>query len=962
MARGEAASRGLLERGPDVARLDAGVAAAGRGDGSVILVEGEPGIGKTRLLSYAADAAELGGLRVLRARGIEVEREVAFGVVRQLLEAVLSSAGARERASLLEGPARLSRAVFDVADGQLGPPGSVESAGGVMHGVYWLIANIAGRGPLALIVDDAHWSDVHSLRALGYVGRRIEGLPGVLVLAARSPVDDRPELAEFVADRALTRVRPRPLSRAATASLFAALDPGGRDVAADAVERAHTLTGGNPFLLVELVQTVAQAGGSLTLAAVDALGASASESLARAVMLRVGELGAGASAFARAVAVLGDDAEFAHVCALAELARPLAVAAAARLVASQILADEPRPRFVHPLVRAAVYRDQTVLERAFLHERAAAVLGRVEAAPARIAAHLLLSQPSASAAVTACLRAAAADAMSKGDPLSASHYLARALAEPPADGVRADVLLELGLAELLADAPAAAAVHLRGALERLEDPQRRVDAGLALARALGQTAGSTSAIVALEEVGARLRGDAALRLEIERTSLALYVTDLAAGAAERMKAWSTLAGETPTERLGLAIAALAHGFDPRATLGDALPLARRALADGRLIAEQTASAPPFGNACYVLTFAEDLDTLERETALAFADARARGSTFAFMTASIGACMSHIHRGDLASAIAHADAAVSTWPELRRTLVAERWASASVFLLIQGLLDWGDVERARELAVEWSRIGDLDSAELGMIRLGRGLVAAADDDNEPALADLLAYGEISRRAGYEDRAMPWRLFAAEVAVAMGREAQAVALADEAVTIARTWGAPGGLGRALRVRALAAGPAEASERLAEAVELLRGSVCRLELAKAQYALGVALLRCGRRMDGRRALERALDGATRCGAGPLAGRAHAELKVAGARPRRLQFSGVASLTASELRIARMAAAEMTNRTIAQDLFVTPKTVESHLSNVYRKLGISSRGQLATLLDEDRAEPREPGPGRGA
>jgi DNA-binding CsgD family transcriptional regulator len=927
------------------------VIAAARGDGSVILVEGEPGIGKTRLLACAADAARQAGLRVLRARGIEVEREVAFGVVRQLLEAPLNSAGASERASLLDGPARLSRAVFDVGDGQLGPSGSVESAGGAMHGVYWLIANMAAGGPLALIVDDAQWSDVRSLRALGYVGRRIEGLPAVLVLAARSPADDRPELAEFAADPGLTRVRPRPLSPAATASLFAALDPAAGEVAAEAVARAHTLTGGNPFLLVELVQTVGQTRGSLTLEAVNALGESASESLTRAVMLRLGELGSDASAFATAVAVLGDDAEFAHVCALAELARPAAVAAAARLVAAQILADEPRPRFVHPLLRAAVYRDQSVLERAFLHERAAVVLDRVKAAPARIAAHLLLSQPSGSEAVTACLRAAAGDAMSKGDPLIASHYLARALAEPPSESVRGDVLFELGLAQLLAGEPDDAAAHLSGALERLDDPRRRVDAGLALARALNQTEGSASAIAALEEIGSALSGDAALRLDIERTSLALYVTDLAAAAAERMKGWSTLAGESPTERLGLAIASLAHGFDPRATLADALPLARRALADGKLIAEQTASAPPFGNACYVLTFAEDFDALDRETALAFADAHARGSTFAFMTASLGACMSRIHRGNLASAIAHADAAVSTWPELRRTLVAERWVSAAVCMLIQGLLDWGDVDRARGLAAEWSSLGDLDSAEFGMIRLGRGLVAAADDDNERALEDLLAYGEIARRAGYEDRATPWRLFAAEVAVALRREDQAVALADDAVAIARTWGAPGGLGRALRVRALAAGPLEASERLAEAVELLRGSVCRLELAKAEYAMGVALLRCGQRMDGRGALERALQRATRCGASPLAGRAHAELKVAGARPRRLQFSGVASLTASELRIARMAAVEMTNRTIAQNLFVTPKTVESHLSNVYRKLSINSRRQLAALLAGEQA-----------
>ncbi|HEX3875103.1 MAG TPA: LuxR C-terminal-related transcriptional regulator [Solirubrobacteraceae bacterium] len=391
---------------------------------------------------------------------------------------------------------------------------------------------------------------------------------------------------------------------------------------------------------------------------------------------------------------------------------------------------------------------------------------------------------------------------------------------------------------------------------------------------------------------------------------------------------------------------------PSATAGDALPLARRALADGRLVAEQTASAPPFGNACFVLLFAEDFDGLDRQIALAFDDARSRGSAFAFVTASLGISMSDLLRGDLARAIAHADAALSTWPELKRTQVADRWCSAAVCFLVWGLLDWGDVDRARGLVGEWAGLGDLDSAELGLIGVARGLVAAADGDDEDALADFLAYGEISRRAGYEDRATPWRLFAAQAAIGLQRDRLAVELADEAIAIAATWGTPGGLGTALRVRGLLAGPAEATERLGRAVEVLAGSHYRLELARADYALGVALLRSGRRMDGRAALERALDVATRCGATPLAERAHAELKIAGARPRRPQFSGVASLTASELRIARMAAAELTNRTIAQDLFVTPKTVESHLSNVYRKLGINSRRQLATLLAEYAGE----------
>ncbi|MDQ6806367.1 MAG: LuxR C-terminal-related transcriptional regulator, partial [Actinomycetota bacterium] len=853
---------------------------------------------------------------------------------------------------LADGPAALSAAVFDGALLTDASSAEADRVFGLMHGLYWLIANLAALGPLALIVDDAHWSDERSLRALAYLARRLDGLPIVLILAARPTVEESPNrsgLSELRADRDARWLEPGPLTIDGAAELIASL--GGAKADPEGVATAYEVTRGNPYMLVELVQAFDEAEGPITAEAVAALTDSAPESLASATMLRLGELGPDAISLARAVAVLGDDGDLAHLCALSDLERPVAIAAAAKLIGAHILLDDRCPRFVHPLLRAAVYQDLSALERAYAHECAARVLMRFGAAPGRIAAHLLLSSPNADPSVAERLRVEAQGAMRMGAPMVAANYLRRALAEPPREQARGDVLLELGCAELEANEPLCAAGHLRAALELLRDPPRRADAALALASALVITEGNESAICALDANAVGLDGEPAFRIDVERTSLALYDAIRAAAAVGRMKEWSQLAGGTATERLALAMGALARAFDPSAAVSDALPLALRALADGRLVAEKTADAPQVGNAGYVLLFAEDLRAVERENELAFADARARGSALAFMKASLGACMCGLMRGELVASIAHGEATLSMWPEVQHTLVAARWCSTAVRSVVEGLVERGDAGRAQELVSEWVGVGDLDSPELGMIRVARGLVAIAGGDHERALVDFLFYGEMSSRVGYEDRTTPWRLLAAQSASALGRDEHAVQLADDAVEIARTWGAAAGLGGALRVRALVAPQAEACERLAGAVATLERSVGKLEMAKGNFALGVALLRSGLRTEGRVRLERALDGATRCGALPLVARTRAELKVAGARPRRLLFSGIESLTASELRVAQMAAAEMTNRRIAQDLFVTPKTVESHLSRVYRKLDVSSRKELAVLLGNAEA-----------
>jgi DNA-binding CsgD family transcriptional regulator len=173
-----------------------------------------------------------------------------------------------------------------------------------------------------------------------------------------------------------------------------------------------------------------------------------------------------------------------------------------------------------------------------------------------------------------------------------------------------------------------------------------------------------------------------------------------------------------------------------------------------------------------------------------------------------------------------------------------------------------------------------------------------------------------------------------------------LGSEEVELARQWGAPRALGKALRTAGLVEGGEAGLSLLRAAVDVLQDSPALLERARALTELGAALRRANRRAEAREPLRQGLEVAHGCGAKPLAQRAHTELVATGARPRRLALSGVEALTPSERRVADMAADGMTNRDIAQALFVTPRTVEVHLSNAYRKLGISARSQLSDAL----------------
>jgi DNA-binding CsgD family transcriptional regulator len=269
-------------------------------------------------------------------------------------------------------------------------------------------------------------------------------------------------------------------------------------------------------------------------------------------------------------------------------------------------------------------------------------------------------------------------------------------------------------------------------------------------------------------------------------------------------------------------------------------------------------------------------------------------------------------------------------------------------VLQALIARGELEFAEQL-VEENALGEKRPAAISFPDTGmlRGELRIAQGRLDEGIADVLGAGAWAEgRAFHNPSFMPWRAIAAPALAAVGRTEDAEALIDDGLSLARAFGRPWALGTTLRAAGLTRTGEAGLEALAESVAVLEQSQARLELARSLVEHGAALRRANQRAAARDPLLRGLDLADRCGSPSLARRAREELLTIGARPRRDRVSGVDALTASELRSARLAAAGQTNRAIAQQLFVTTKTVEAHLARAYRKLDITSRAELADAL----------------
>jgi len=936
-----------LEREPELARIEQCLAAAADGNGTVLLIEGPAGIGKTSLLAATRATGAARGMRVLRARGAELEREFAFGVVRQLFEPTLARLTAEERGGLLAGPAGIAGRMLGLpgagpADDTRG--GAPDRSFAVLHGLYWLCAGLAAERPVCLIVDDAHWADTPSLRYLAFLLPRLEELRVALVVAARpgEAATAAELLAALAADASAKLMTPTPLTAAGVGRLLS--ERLGRPPDLGFVDACHHATGGNPFLVHQLglaLREDAVAPSAHAAARVEDLGARWAS---RWILLRLGRLPQPATRLARALAIL-ERGELAIAAALARIEHGEAVAAADALVAADIIAPGRPLAFVHPIVRAGIYGDIGSAERARGHREAARLLAEAHAPEELAVEHLLASEPAGDGWVVEQLTRAARAAGRSGAPELAASHLRRALAEPPSPALRASLLLELGIAEDNAG-EAGAHRHMDEAMAATQDAEARVATAVVLGHSLARHNRFADALDVLDRAVASPEArdaPSAASAEALAASIATFTAATARRHAGRIRAARELVetAASPThEQLALAAQLAVRANEPADV---AAGLALRALEATRGAAPGPTGPPWFHQCAVTLLWSErnkQLAALLEETV---DRARASGDAGLFSGALAYRSWLAMRRGDPRAA--EADARTALEAEHLPAPAMYRLRSASV--LVEALVEQDELEQAERLLGAIETEAADDSTLAANLRVSRGRLRLARRQARDALADFVGAGDIARRTELLcPGCLPWRSAAALAQLALGRDDEARALADEELRLARAFGAPRALGVALHAAGLAAGGAAGERLLHEAVATLERADARLELARATAELGALLRRAKRRAEARTLLSRALDAAHRAGARALASRTETELRATGAKPRRTVLSGIEALTASERRVAELAAEGLTNREIAQALFVTARTVEGHLTHVFRKLALRSREQLAPLL----------------
>jgi DNA-binding CsgD family transcriptional regulator len=925
----------LLERDDERRALDRAVNQARQGDGAVVLIEGVAGVGKTSLLHLAAARSAAAGMRVLRARGSELDRAFGFGLVRGLLERTVA-----ELPDLLAGMPEQVAAIFGAAGAEAPGQGDVFAR---LHGLYWLVAEMAAGQPVALIADDLHWADTASLRWLVFMAERISEIPAVMVCATRpeEPGADQ-DLLDALAATARPFIRPAPLSREAAGTFIRARIP---DAAGEFATACHTATGGNPFLLGELVSEAAEE--QLVGSAADAgrILEFGSERVGRVIRRQLRALDEDATDVARAVAVLGPPVSLDHVLGLTGLSRASAAAAVEALIAINILAADRELDFIHPVVRAAVYGQIPSLQRQALHERAAALMTERGAESERVARHLLPLPGAGDRGRLATLRAAARDADARGAADAAIAYLRRAVDEPPPPDELAGVLHELGLEEAADRRRDDFDAHLREALSHARDPEQRTRIALDLGRALASCGEFRLSVELFHETltaGIAIDDTAAVALEAEMLAMAFHeftCVPLIAPFWERR--FAELHRGDPVAPAILAPLTVAVAAS-RGPAGDAIAIAERVLTSGELGAPNSVLVGAVGNG---LIYAGALSRAGQVYAESIAAASERGNRLAVAWQSTMASKARLRLGDIRGAEADARLALDLF-EVGSGEPGVAWCVAH---LLDALTARGALDDAEELVGRFSLpTGAEPTLPLALLRTSLAHFHVVRGVPTAALREATAAGELVSATIANPYCCDWRTAQALALAALDRGDEAVTIATAQLADARAFGVPAAIGASLRTLGLVTGGADGVEMLRAAAVTLEGTEGRLDHARAVLELGVALRHLGARTEARDVLRVALDETASIGASGLADRAHQELIAAGARPRRDRrlLSGRESLTAGEDRVALLAAQGLTNREIAQRQFVTVKAVQWHLRNIYRKLDVTSREDLPSAL----------------
>ncbi|MFI6603456.1 LuxR C-terminal-related transcriptional regulator [Nonomuraea sp. NPDC050536] len=884
----------LLGRKVETGIVDRAVRDAVRGRSTVIIVEGGAGTGKTALLRHVVATARREGVSALFASGAR-RRQPEFGAAAELL-------GLRR------------------------PPAASESGSDdVFAALYDHVREITRTGPLVLVVDDVHRIDGQSLGWLAHLARRLSGLPVLLVVSV--PVGEWPASRE-VYDELRSTVNHVEIS----------LDPLGEDEGARLLELScgtrpspqfaslcRRLTGGNPRFLVELARQLNQEGIGTDDQAAGQLPALAPPRIARYVTDRLARHSAHSLTVAKTLAVLDADARHSLVKELSGIEDGEVANTVLGLTELGLLRAGATIAFVHPIVRVALYRCMRAEERNRYHLGAARLLAASEADPPVTARHLLAVGPTASPEVTDLLCDVAVRLTALGYLEQATACTQRAIQSSLSPAHRIRLMLQLGVA-LSGYDHHVSIKYLRNAGSGVRTAAERALIGqhLALATAaLGDLAGAIGVLD--EHVEPVSQANPALGSRLRGYRQVLHA--LAPSAAPAPDEQDGAGGELAARAVRLAWA----GRDPAGA---------RAAAEAALAAEGVvdSGALVLSFALLPLVYADRLDTVERY----LQEAEQRAPAVQVPELAVLRSQVALRAGDVEQAEAAARTAVAAVEDgLPEPVVFHHLAA-----LVEALLERGEHEQAEEL-LRQARVPGEPAAEWRNNHLlaARGRLRIALGQRRAGLADLLECGARLATWGVRNPAAgSWHVDAVTALVALGRRAKAVRLAAEQRQAADLWPTERAVGRSLRAQAvLATDPAERVALLRQAVAVLEEApAATLELGHTVGDLGTALAETDQREEAREMLRRALDLGQRCGGTALGDHALAALLKLGARPRRRAQTGWDALTPAESRVAELAVEGKKNREIAGILYVSLRTVELHLTSIYRKLSVSNRAEL--------------------
>ena len=935
----------LQGRDAERARLRAVVDGACDGHAGALLVHGEPGVGKTALLDDLVAAAAAEGVRVLSTQGVESESPLAFGALHRLLRPVM-----RFLDRVPKPQSRALRVAFGIEDGDMVEPFLVGAA------TLSLLGESAEQCPVLCVVDDAHWLDDASADALLFAARRLDADRVAVVFAARDG-DVRSFTAPGLDTLALSGLDP-----VAVRALLA--EHAGEGLSIEVADRLMAETAGNPLALVELPAglSTGQLNGTVPLPAQLSVGSG----VERVFLDRVRRLPQQVQQLMLVVAA--DDSG--QAATTGDAAARLGVDVTAWAVAERtglLLVDGDTVSVRHPLVRSAVYQAASSLERRQVHQVLADALGKA-GDPDRATWHRAAAADGWDESLAEDLDGIAARAERRGGYAAASAAAERAAALTARHHPRAVRLFAAARTAWAAGNPAQAAALAVTARELIEVPTRAAEA------APTRTPASNHPGATVNDETRRLRAD------IDRLRGRIEVTVGSAAAAHRIfvQAAAEIADVDPVRALEMAVAeTVMHSYgvdggvsldpgviDVEVAAGDparvrclkhllvAMALvadgdwsaAREALQQALEVGRDVADVDLLGNLGNAALHVGDDEAARRFYAMMLSTAREAGAGMSVVYALQRLAFAHLVAGRWAEVRADAEDALSLGRSLGQpSLTATPLAWLTLLAALQGRPEYDALLADLEGALESARLGILTDPVHDLTRWAKGVRAAAHGDVTTALHHLRRM----RLPTISLMAAPDRI---EAAVRAGDATAGLAWVEEVERFAAAAGWPWANATVDYGRAVLSditGSTDAAEVMSrfESAAAHRDGDRPYNTARAALAFGEWLRRNQHRVEARAHLRAALEAFTDLGAEPLVTRAADELRASGETARKRDPSTLVDLTPMELKVAKLVSGGLSNKDVAAQCWISPRTVAFHLRNVFSKTGVTSRGELAQL-----------------